>query len=180
MKPFFLVACCSLLSVFLMACGQEVQPEPAEPTVVGTAALLSKVESLSEFAGTPAADIPDLPTLSEEAIGRGQKVYSTYCVECHGENLEGEADWRLPNEDGSFRAPPHDDSGHTWHHGDKDLVDAIIKGGTRLPENLGGTSKMPAFGDVLTDQQISDVLAFIKSHWSEEIRAIQWEVSARK
>jgi mono/diheme cytochrome c family protein len=34
---------------------------------------------------------------------------------------------------------------------------------------------MPAFEDVLTDDEISAVLAYIKSDWPEEIRQIQWE-----
>jgi mono/diheme cytochrome c family protein len=84
----------------------------------------------------------------------------------------------MPNEDGSFRAPPHNQEGHTWHHSDRILVEAIIEGGARLPDNIGGTSNMPAFGEILTDEEITAVLAYIKSSWPEDIRQMQWENSA--
>ena len=34
-------------------------------------------------------------------------------------------------------------------------------------------SGMPEFGQVLSDQEIWDILAFIKSTWSERIRELQ-------
>lgn len=78
------------------------------------------------------------------------------------------------------RAPPHDASGHTWHHGEEVLVESVKLGGARLPENIGGTSNMPAFGETLTVGEITPVLTYIKSTWSEDIRAIQWEQTVRE
>jgi mono/diheme cytochrome c family protein len=86
----------------------------------------------------------------------------------------------MQNEDGSFRPPPHDASGHTWHHGDKTLEEAVKLGGARLPANIGGASNMPAFADVLTDEEITAVLTYIKSTWPEEVRALQWEATLRE
>ena len=37
---------------------------------------------------------------------------------------------------------------------------------------------MPAFEGVLSDQEISDVLAFIRSRWSERARKTQAEITA--
>ena len=34
-------------------------------------------------------------------------------------------------------------------------------------------SGMPGFDKVLSDQEIRDILTFIKSTWSEEVRAVQ-------
>jgi mono/diheme cytochrome c family protein len=94
--------------------------------------------------------------------------------------LEGEPEWQGQNPDGSFRAPPHDAGGHTWHHGDRVLLEAIRLGGGRLPAEVGGTSAMPAFAAVLSDREIAAVLSFIKSAWPEEIRAVQWEMTGRE
>ena len=111
----------------------------------------------------------------------GERLYIQQCASCHGVNLEGQPDWKLQNEDGSFRAPPHDDSGHTWHHGDRTLLDAIRLGGARFNDlNIGGTSNMPAFDEVLSDEEITAVLAYIKSTWTEENQAWQQEATIRE
>lgn len=123
---------------------------------------------------------PPAPALSEADVALGQQVYAENCAACHGANLEGEADWKSQNEDSSFRAPPHDASGHTWHHGDDILIEAIRSGGARLPANIGGTSTMPAYGGILTDGEILAVLAYIKSSWPDDLRRVQWEQTLRE
>jgi len=49
-------------------------------------------------------------------LAQGRETYGQYCASCHGANLEGQRDWmkRLPS--GRMPAPPHDETGHTWHH----------------------------------------------------------------
>ena len=126
-------------------------------------------------AAPPEADAPFDPA----EIAEGKRVYDIYCVACHGANLEGEAEWKLPNPDGSFRAPPHDASGHTWHHGDGLLTEIIKKGGARIPPNLG-SSHMPAYEGVLTDEEIAAALTYFKSSWPPEILEIQREMSERE
>lgn len=115
------------------------------------------------------------PVTAEE-IALGQDLYAANCASCHGDNLEGQADWMRRLDNGRMPAPPHDETGHTWHHADRQLF--II---TRL--GVGGVvpgydSDMPAFKDVLTDEQIRTVLAFIKSTWPERQRAFQADVTA--
>ena len=73
-------------------------------------------------------------------------------------------------------APPHDASGHTWHHPDGVLF-RITKEGVAAVVGGGYQSDMPAFGDVLSDDEIRAVLAYIKSMWPERERAYQAEVS---
>jgi len=108
-----------------------------------------------------------------QSVVQGETIYTQHCAVCHGVSLEGEADWKLQNPDGSFRAPPHDAEGHTWHHDDAQLIEAIKRGGERLPPDIGGTSNMPAYEDVLSEDEITAVLDYIKSLWPEEIRTIQ-------
>jgi mono/diheme cytochrome c family protein len=165
-----------LAGIFLVLVGcQDSAGEPSPATEARTEPIVPSLPSISELAGTSAPEIPPLPALGSDEIAVGREVYATNCAECHGANLEGEAEWQKQNEDNSFRSPPHDDTGHTWHHGDEVLIESIVLGGARLPDNIGGSSDMPAFGDTLTDAEITAVLSYIKSTWSEDVRSIQWE-----
>jgi cytochrome c len=48
----------------------------------------------------------------------GKEIYTNNCASCHGKNLEGQPNWRERNDAGYLPAPPHDKTGHTWHHSD--------------------------------------------------------------
>lgn len=105
-------------------------------------------------------------------VALGGEVYATHCASCHGANLEGEPEWRTRNADGTLPAPPHDESGHTWHHPDQQLFD-ITKYGIEHFAPAGYRSNMPAFEDVLSDREIWAVLAYIKAQWPDETRRLQ-------
>lgn len=111
----------------------------------------------------------------EPSISAGEQIYADFCASCHGANLEGQDNWRSPGADGKLPAPPHDETGHTWHHGDGLLFDYTKLGGEALMAQRGITfdSGMPAFGDQLSDTEIHDVLAYIKSQWPERIQEMQ-------
>lgn len=106
----------------------------------------------------------------------GRAIYLERCASCHGVALEGQPDWmrRLPS--GRLPAPPHDASGHTWHHSDRQLFD-IVKNGlaTIVP---GYETDMPAFADAMTDDEIRAVLDYIKSTWPDRERDVQSRRSA--
>ncbi|OWY11605.1 cytochrome C [Thioclava sp. JM3] len=114
---------------------------------------------------------------SETAIDteRGRVLYAENCASCHGADLEGQPNWRETGPDGRLPAPPHDRSGHTWHHSDQILFSYTKLGGKELMRKQGSEfdSGMPGFGDKLTDQEINDVLGFIKSTWPERERKAQ-------
>lgn len=109
-----------------------------------------------------------LPYQDEAATERGAEIYVENCASCHGETLKGEQNWREPGEDGLAKAPPHDATGHTWHHADMVLF-RTTKYGTAALVGNGYKSRMPGFEDVLTDAEIVEVLAFIKSTWSQRV-----------
>lgn len=105
-----------------------------------------------------------------DVTAEGARVYASYCSSCHGADLEGQPGWMEPGPDGRMPAPPHDDTGHTWHHSDALLI-AITKFGTAEAAGLSGyESDMPAFETDLTDEQIIAVLSYIKATWPDEIR----------
>ena len=113
--------------------------------------------------------------VAEIDIADGRMLYSENCAACHGADLSGQPDWRTPGADGRLPAPPHDDSGHTWHHGDGILFSYTKLGGKALMAEKGVDfdSGMPGFGDRLSDQQIRNILAYIRSTWPERIRQVQ-------
>jgi len=117
--------------------------------------------------------VPPVPTLDSTRVATGETLYAQHCAICHGANLEGKPDWKVALADGSYLPPPHDSSGHTWHHKDELLIDIIQNGGN--PKNV---PLMPAFKDTLTEQQIVLVLDFIKSKWGREEREFQWWMTA--
>jgi len=130
------------------------------------------------FRGPAEQTRPMIDAGDAEAVARGRPLYATHCAACHGVNLEGEADWRTRNPDGTLRAPPHDETGHTWHHPDQELFDVTKHGGQPyMPEGM--KSAMPGFGETLTDHEIIAILAFIKSRWPAEIRDRQQRLNER-
>ncbi len=124
--------------------------------------------------GVAQASPPMQPASADPAAGAG--LYQDNCASCHGENLEGQPDWKSQNDDGTLPAPPHDDSGHTWHHGDGLLFDYSKFGGQVALEQRGVSgfvSGMPGFAETLSDAQIWDILAFIKSTWPARVQEMQ-------
>jgi mono/diheme cytochrome c family protein len=104
-------------------------------------------------------------------ISAGASLYARHCAACHGANLEGQPNWKTPLATGRMPAPPHDDSGHTWHH-PSEVLFGITKNGVRPPYGPPDyQSDMPAFAGVLTDDEIWNVLAYIRSRWSPAVRA---------
>ena len=109
-------------------------------------------------------------------IEAGAALYAETCAACHGADLEGQPDWSTPGPDGMLPAPPHDETGHTWHHDNALLFDYTRLGGAEalaVRGVSGFNSGMPGFGDQLSDDQIRDILAYIRSTWPKRIQDIQ-------
>ena len=118
-----------------------------------------------------------VPYSDRDAVDRGRAFYAEHCASCHGTNLEGEPNWRARDDDGYLPAPPHDASGHTWHHPDAQLFD-ITKRGTEAIVGGGYKSHMIGFGDMLSDDDILATLAYIKSTWPKQIIARHNQINA--
>lgn len=129
-------------------------------------------ESLSE--SRPAYIDPS----DQELVINGKQIYANNCASCHGTKLEGQPDWRIRQANGRLLAPPHDETGHTWHHPDAVLIDitknGLVPGVTAPP---GYVSDMPAYSNLLTDHDIRAVLAYIKSSWPPGALAAQKEIT---
>lgn len=129
-------------------------------------------------AGLVACSDPPSPAVapaSDARLAQGATLYAAQCASCHGANLEGQPDWRERKPDGRLPAPPHDASGHTWHHPMEMLVQMTRDGMVPPLAPEGYQSDMPAFGHILSDDEIRAVLAYIESQWPDEVKQMRAE-----
>lgn len=112
-------------------------------------------------------------------IALGQSVYAANCASCHGKQLEGQPDWQTPLANGRLPAPPHDASGHTWHHSDEMLFN-VTRNGLKPYAGEDYESDMPAFAGILKDDEIRAVIEFIKSTWPERERDYQRGITLKQ
>lgn len=143
--------------------------------VAGLAAIAALAQQQGGEAHMDGLTFLGEPVTADE-LALGQELYAANCASCHGADLEGQPNWKRRLESGRMPAPPHDETGHTWHHADRQLFTITKLGvGGVVP---GYESDMPAFEGVLTDEEIRAVLAFIKSTWPDRQRGFQAEVTA--
>ena len=84
-------------------------------------------------------------------------VYSTYCIACHQSDGKGDGN----------RFPPLAQS--EWVNYNTDRLIYVVLNGLKGPVTVKGQSYnevMPAHGSFLTDQQIAEVLTYIKSNFN--------------
>jgi mono/diheme cytochrome c family protein len=138
-------------------------------SIRAVAAILASFSTVSACASN--GDPSPAATPSQEQLSRGEELYQQYCASCHRADLSGDPDWKTPDEDGSYPPPPHDSSGHTWHHSDQVLL-KIIRDGSDFPQ-----SRMPSFGDRLSDDDIAAILEFFKANWGPKEVEFQQQVN---
>lgn len=159
-------------ALFIVACGPTGgegggQAPQGEALIVAATATPTEV-SLPEVEGP----IEGADVTNTQLVALGDILYQQHCASCHGAELEGEANWKVRDENGFLPAPPHDETGHTWHHPDEQLFE-ITKIGTEAFVGRGYRSNMLGFEEQLDDTEIWAVLAYIKSQWSPRILRAQ-------
>ena len=137
-----------------------------------TVLLITGAAAILIYRPTPAQAITvNAQPISTGQLALGEQMYNVYCAACHGIKGEGQPNWKTPNENGVYPAPPHNNDGHTWHHADDLLLEIIAKGGAFSP-----TSGMPGFKDMLTEEEMVAILAYIKTFWGREQLGFQNQV----
>jgi mono/diheme cytochrome c family protein len=112
------------------------------------------------------------------AVALGREIYANQCAACHGANGEGQPGWETQSTEENPLAPPHDGSGHTWQHPDDALFELTKVGLSTVACRTLNSEAMPKFGEILSDDQIQAVLAYIKSEWPEDIRQQNADINA--
>ena len=150
-------------------------------------ALLLAINPLTT--NEPAAEAPDVQQASNahliQILGRyfdsvqlaqGRTIFEQNCAACHGADGQGqfpEAPLE-PDSTGRIGAPPHNEAGHSWHHSDTLLIRYVTEGGFSDPARF---YVMPPFDDILTDEQIKLVIAYIKTLWTDKQRDMQQQLT---
>ncbi|SRR5581483_1294862 len=113
--------------------------------------MARRIPALVLFAVLSAASMASAQNKEE-----GKKFYVTYCSSCHGDSGKGDgpAAASLP-----VKPANHTDGNVMNKLSDKTLFDIIAKGGP-----AGGKSNfMPAWGGALKENQIQDIVAYLRS-----------------
>jgi len=100
--------------------------------------------------------ITGLLASSPSLFAEPEQTYNTYCGACHGPDGKG-----IPGVNPPLRKSE-------WIRGDIRRPIQIILHGVKGPINVSGqayNSVMPPQGDALTDQQIAEIVTYIRSSW---------------
>jgi mono/diheme cytochrome c family protein len=117
------------------------------------------------FSGIAGAETGKTPDPGAVVLGKG--LYEKHCQVCHQKDGVGETPipWSI-RKPGYFTAMPLNETSHAWHHTDEQLANMIFEG-------LRRTKRMPAFKEVISEKEVYDIVAYIKSLWSPRIIACQ-------
>lgn len=144
---------------------------PMTEVVMNSTSHLSK-EDLTAIA-TYLKDIPahevepvDPDDIDEQTMLRGEAVYVDQCMGCHMADGKGQK--------GAF--PPLADSPPIVARQPLSLIQVVL-GGEHMadPPALPTGLAMPAFGWKLSDQQVADVLTYVRNSWGNAASAVQAE-----
>ena len=146
-----------LMVSLLVACGTDEDVKKVE--VQKTTAKKGEIAN-----ATPTGKKVEDRWYTNAQLIRGKRVFKANCAVCHGDKGQGlVAEWKKPDADGKFPAPPLNGSAHAWHHSKELLMRTVNEGGIAL----GGT--MIPFKDKLSEQEKEAVLAHVMSLWPKEI-----------
>ena len=131
--------------------------------------------ALSTVSSTSFAGVIELRPNDPVYVKMGGEIYLEQCASCHGVNLEGQLGWQDTMVEGMRLAPPHDQSGHTWHHFDEMLFN-LTKHGFKTMINDDFKASMPVYDGILSDKEITASLSYIKSMWPKEVAEIHRKI----
>ncbi|BAO45073.1 c-type cytochrome [Thiolapillus brandeum] len=150
------------LMLVIAACSEQKTPAAADSKPKLSAAL------------HPVPKMQVAPRWYDEAqVARGNKLFQANCAECHKPDASGAPDWKQTNAEGKLPPPPLNGTAHAWHH-PMPLLQQIVRNGG-IP--MGGS--MPAFKDKLTIDQINDILAWVQSHWPDQIYTTWMQINQK-
>ena len=97
-----------------------------------------------------------------KSINRGKEVYSLYCQSCHMEDGKGQKGSIPPLAASDFFKNPT-----------KDLIEIILKGQNGKIIVNSSTYEVPMLPlNYLTDEQISDVINFVRNSWGNRTKIV--------
>jgi mono/diheme cytochrome c family protein len=139
-----------IVCALLFACGEAGEPAapPAEPPPAKAPA--------EPPPPAPAATPAPAAEPAGDPVARGREVYQLYCASCHGPGGNGDG----PVAAGLDPKPArHSDGNYMNALSDAHLEKVIKEGGA----SVGKSPLMAPWGATLSDAQVKDVIAFVRS-----------------
>ena len=139
--------------------------------LVAIALLLSACSEHEQHRHPPAlgSTEPVERVQDEVRIARGERIFAQYCVVCHGVGAVGDENWRYRDDSGHFPPPPLNGTAHAWHHPWEELHQII----------RDGQNNMPAWGTVLSSEEIDDTIHWFQSLWPDEVYQAWYRIDQR-
>jgi len=101
-----------------------------------------------------------------ESVKSGKILYEKHCQVCHQKDGVGAYPVPLGIRNPGYIPPmPLNETSHAWHHSDEQLVHTIMNG---IPQR-----NMPAWRLIISEKQAAQIVAYIKSLWSQKILECQ-------
>ena len=162
------LAAAIIAAALLAACGGEQPSSPTRLTLAPSPTATTPPTATAILTRTASATVPPA---RDTATSSGQAIFRANCAVAHGADGEGQPDWHIKKPDGVLPAPPLNGGGHTWHHGDGTLYTYVSRGGKAFesPDIPSFKSGMPAFGEVLSHDDIIAVIEYVKSLWGDKV-----------
>lgn len=101
----------------------------------------------------------------KQSMARGKAIYERVCIACHQADAEG-----VPR-----MIPPL--TGTKWVLGEKKIMINIVlkglKGGEIEIDGDSFSNPMPAQADLMTDQEIADVITYVRNSFGNKASAVK-------
>jgi len=134
--------------------------------------LLSACGEGQEISGMPVPEAPQREFNAAQLV-MGKQVFQKQCATCHGEQAQGDENWRKTDADGNYPPPPLNGSGHTWHHSTEVLKRVIFDGSPQ------GRGNMPAWKGKLSEEKVDAVIVWMQSTWPQPVYDAWFEMQQR-
>jgi mono/diheme cytochrome c family protein len=131
-------------------------------------AMSAYLKSLPAAGGTTSVPYVYDPTATVAVLARpagdpGAKIYSTYCIHCHEANGKGFAPLLAP-----LAGNPN-----VLEENPSSLINVTLNGNHNLViQGIPAAYPMPKYAQTLSDEQIADVLTFIRAGWNNAAPAV--------
>jgi mono/diheme cytochrome c family protein len=119
--------------------------------VAGSVLLLQALLPVVPASPATTTAAVQLTALDPVAVSKGEELFAQNCVVCHGPGAKGDG----PGAESLSVKPADLTGGHSLMHSDDDYAYWVENG-------IAGTD-MPGFGDKLDQDQIRDVIAYVRS-----------------
>lgn len=112
----------------------------------------ANAEINAKLASVELSAIGDDPELATYASSAGESIYQTWCAQCHGSGAAGAKGYPNLQDDAWLWGGTMDDIHYTVAHGIRNEDDPDAR-----------YSEMPAFGEILDDAQVEQVVNYVMS-----------------